>query len=135
LEIRNAAQYKKLKAAGVNPDALKDWEVAKGADQSAVDARLGFPAATKKRMRETFALSLMGAVGSVPNVKVELQGPEHDKLILSSPGMNATIASNLPVLLRTADADFWNRTRFLGFSEFTFSGSNYYESIPAAKFA
>ena len=49
--------------------------------------------------------------------------------------MNATIASNLPVLLRTADADFWNRTRFLGFSEFVFSGSNYHESIPAAKFA
>jgi hypothetical protein len=135
LKLRDAAQRQKLMASGVNPDALKGWEVAKGADQSAVDARLGFPAATKKRLRETFALSLMGAVGSVPNVNVELQGPEHDRLILSSPTMNATIASNLPVLLRTADADFWNRTRFLGFSEFVFSGSNYYESIPATKFA
>ena len=135
LEARNAAQRQKLSAMGVNPDALKGWEVAKGADQRAVDARLGFPAATKKRMRETFALSLMGAVASVPNVNVELQGAEHDKLVVSSPTMNATIASNLPVLLRTADADFWNRTRFLGFNEFVFSGSNYYESIPTAKFA
>lgn len=135
LESRNTTQNQKLKASGVNPDALKGWEVAKGADQSAVDARLGFPAATKKRMRENFALSLMGAVGSVPTVKVELQGPEHDRLIVSSPIMNAAIASNLPVILRTADADFWNRTRFFGFSEFVFSGSNYYESIPAAKFA
>ena len=134
-EARNGAQSQKLSAMGVNPDALKGWEVAKGADQSAVDTRLGFPAATRKRLRETFALSLMGAVGSVPNVNVELQGPEHDKLVVSSPTMNATIASNLPVLLRTADADFWNRTRFFGFSEFVFSGSNYYESIPVAKFA
>jgi len=86
-------------------------------------------------MRETFTLSLMGAVAYVTNVNVELQGTEHDKLIVSSPGMNATTASNLPVLLRAADADFWNRTRFLGFSEFVFSGPNYYESVPAAKFA
>lgn len=135
LEVRNAAQRQKLSAMGVNPDAFKGWEVAQGADQSAVDARLGFPVATKKRMRETFALSLMGAVASVPNVSVELQGPEHDKLIVSSPGMSATIASNLPVLLRTADADFWNRTRFLGFNEFVFSGSNYSQSIPVAEFA
>jgi hypothetical protein len=135
LEFQNVAQHQKLKAAGVNPDALKDWEVAKGADQSAVDARLGFPAATKKRMRETFALSLMGAAGPASKVKVELQGPEHDKLVLSSPEMNGTIASNFPVLLKTADVDFWNRMKFLGFSEFTFSGPNYYESIPAAKFA
>ena len=135
LELRNAAQRKKLSAIRINPDALKGWEVAKGADQRDVDARLGFPAATKKRMRETFALSLMGAVANVTNATVELQGAEHDKLILSSPGMNATIASNLPVLLRVADADFWNGTRFLGFSEFVFAGSNYYESIPSAKFA
>jgi hypothetical protein len=49
--------------------------------------------------------------------------------------MNATIASNLPVELRRADTDFWNRTLFLGFSEFVFAGTNYYESIPSAKFA
>jgi hypothetical protein len=135
LELRHANQRQKLSALGVNPDALKGWEVAKGADQRAVDARLGFAAATKKRMRETFALSLMGAVAYVTNVNIELQGPEHDKLIVSSPEMNATIASNLPVLLQQADTDFWNRTRFLGFSEFIFTGSNYYESIPSAKFA
>jgi hypothetical protein len=86
-------------------------------------------------MRETFALSLMGAVAYVTNVNIELQGSEHDKLIVSSPGMNATIASNSPGLLQQADADFWNRMRFLGFNEFILVGSNYYESIPSAQFA
>jgi hypothetical protein len=134
-EARNVAQRQKLSGLGVKLDRFKDWEVAKGADQSAVDARLGFPAAQKKRMREAFALNLIGVLASVPNANVELQGPEHDKLLLSSPALDATTASNMPPLLRTADADFWNRVRFLGFSEFIFSGSNYYYSIPATEFA
>lgn len=137
LEFRNVVERQKLSALGVNPDALKGWEVAKGPDQQAVDARLpalGFNATVKKRMRENFALSLMGAVAYTTNVSIELQGPEHDKLVVSSPGMNATIASNLPVELRRADTDFWNHTRFLGFSEFIFAGTNYYESLPSSKF-
>ena len=90
-----------------------------------MDARLGFTAAAKKRMREAFALSLMGVVASVTNLSIELQGPEHDKLVVSLPEMNATFASNSTAGLQKADADFWNHTRFLGFSEFIFAGTNY----------
>ena len=77
----------------------------------------------------------MGVVASVTNLSIELQGPEHDKLVVSLPEMNATFASNSTAGLQKADADFWNHTRFLGFSEFIFAGTNYYESIPSAKFA
>jgi hypothetical protein len=134
LVSQDAIRRQKLAALGVNPEALKGWEINNG-HRKMVTSRGELTPAARKSMREQFALSLMGAVANMTNVKIELQGLDHDKLIFFSPSMSAAIASNFPAAMQQADADFWNRTKFCGFSELIFSGTNYCESIPATKFS
>jgi hypothetical protein len=127
LDSRAAVQRQRLLANGVNPDALKGWEVLKR-DQQLGDAT-GLTPAAKKRMRETFALELRGT--GFTNFVVDLQGDDHDRLVMTS--SSNPIATNLHEALQQADVDFWNRLRLLDFSEVVFTGTNYSESIPKSK--
>ena len=61
LETRAAVQRQRLMASGVNPDALKGWEVLKR-DQKLGDPATGLTPAAKKRMREVIALQLRGSL-------------------------------------------------------------------------
>jgi len=134
LVSQDGVKQQRLEASGLHPDALKGWEIS-NPHHELINPRGEPTPAARKSMREEFALSLMGAVANTPNVKIELQGSEHEKLIFSSPTMSVVIASNLPDAMRQADPDFWNRAKFFGFSELIFSGTNYYESIPATQFS
>ena len=77
LESRAAIQRQRLLASGVNPDALKGWEVMKR-DQKLGDAATGLTPAAKKRMREIVALQLRGSIGAFTNLSVDLQGDNHE---------------------------------------------------------
>jgi hypothetical protein len=134
LVSQDAVRRQQQEASGLRTDALKGWEII-NPHHELISPRGELTPSARKTMREEFALSLMGAAANTANVNIELKGTEHEKLIFSSPTMSVVIAGNLPEAMRRADPDFWNRAKFLGFSELIFSGTNYYESIPAAQFS
>ena len=119
---------------GFHPGALDNWEILKG-DQELGDARTGLTPAGKKRMREMLALRWKGSFGQTSNMDLDLQGPDHDKLVLSLRKFDPATAPNLPHALEIIDPDFWNEMRFFAFSELIFTGAAQHESIPAAKFS
>jgi hypothetical protein len=131
LESRAAVTRQGLLPSGVNPDALNDWEVLKR-DQQASNAA-GLTPSTKKRMREIFALQLSGNLAAVTDVIVDLQGEDHDKLVVAC-SKRDPVATNLREVVQQADVDFWNRMRFFDFSEVVFTGAKRSESIPKSKF-
>ena len=131
LELRAAVQQQSWLASGVNPDALKSWEILKR-DQQLGDAA-GLTPAAKKRLRETFALQLRGSLAAFTNLAVDLRGDDHEKLVVACGNVDR-IATNWREALQKVDAEFWNRMRFLDFSEIVFTGTNYSESIPKSKF-
>lgn len=124
-------QRESTSTAAFNPHALDGWEVTKR-DQRLANSDGGFNAAAKKRMREMFALQLKGGLAAW-NGDVNLVGAEHDRLVVSFGDVNPSVL-NLAEICQQADPDFWNRIRFLNFSEVVFNGVNHQESIPALKF-
>ena len=127
------AQPQTSSPPGFHPDALSGWEILKK-DQQLGDASTGFTPAAKKRMREMLALRLKGSLAPGSNLNVDLQGPDHDKLVLSFQKFDPTTASNLPHALEWIDPDFWNEMRFFGFSEVVFAGAAHHEPVPESKF-
>jgi hypothetical protein len=132
LETQAAAQRQRLKASGVNPDALKGWEVLKR-DQNLGDPATGLTPAAKKRMREVIALQLRGSFAAFTNLTVDLKGDDHERLIVACNNMNPT-TKNVREALEQADGDFWNRMRLFDFSELVITGTNYSETISKSKF-
>ena len=133
-EQRTASDRQELQARGINLDAYKSWEFTKKETKIA-NGTNGLSPELKKRMREVFTMQLKGLLGSEPSLTVDLNGDEHDKLVLSFDGiMKPAIAETLPDALQKADADFWNRMRFLDFKALVLAGTNYSESITQAQF-
>ena len=132
LDTRAATQRRKLMASGVNPDALKGWEVLKR-DQKLGDPATGLTPAAKKRMREMIALQLRGSFAAFTNLSVDLKGDDHERLIVACNNMNPT-TKNVREALEQADGDFWNRMRLFDFSELVITGTNYSETISKSKF-
>lgn len=124
-------QHESSSTAAFNPHVLDGWEVTKR-DQQLANNEGDFTAAAKKRMREMFALQMKGGLAAW-NGDVNLEGADHDRLVVSFGNVNPSVL-NLAEICQQADPDFWNRIRFLKFSEVVFSGANHQESIPALKF-
>jgi hypothetical protein len=131
---RAKAQHQTSSGPVSNPNALNGWEVLKKG-QPLGDASTGLTPAAKKRMRELLALRLKGSLAQVTNLLVDLQGPDHDKLVFSFSNVDPTVASNLPHAIEEVDPDFWNEMRFSNFKEVVFAGAAQYESIPESKFS
>lgn len=111
-----------------------NWEMMKR-DTNLVDAKSTFTPATKKRLRENFALTLMGMRTPQSNLSVELRGENNDILVFASSEMNAKRAAEYAQVLQQDDGEFWNEVRFVDFERVLFVGSNYTSSIPRTDFA
>lgn len=114
----------------VNPHALDSYEVMSKAKADFGTADDGLTPEAKKRMRETFALELSGAMQKQNNpIHVEVLGDNHDVLELQAPSMNDEISGEFIHESGGVDANFWNGMRLMNFSQLVFSGDGYKKVI------
>lgn len=126
------SQHQSTSTTGFNPHALEGWEVTKR-DQHSDETADGLSAAQNKRLREMMALQLKSNLTALPNISVNLDGTEHDKLVVSFGNMAPSVAK-LADALKEQEPDFWNQMRFFNFGEIVLTGAGQYEAIPASKF-
>ncbi len=85
-------------------------------------------------IRQRFAATADGGFRSIyPAIRFRSKGEHSEKLLVYMPEMNAEIADGL-LRSMTANDNFWNGVRALGFTEVIFSGDSYRRSISKNEF-
>ncbi len=119
----------------LNTGALKDYEFMSNSNLNMGNEADGISPATKKRMRETLALELAGAMQKQNNpLRIELTGKEHAILSMELPSMDKESSDELIQKLNEGDANFWNAMRLMNFSQVVFSGDRYNRIITRDEF-
>jgi len=85
-------------------------------------------------IRQRFAATADGGFRSIyPAMRFRSEGEHSEKLVVYMPQMNVEIADGL-LRSMTANGNFWNGVRALGFTEVIFSGDSYRRSISKNEF-
>jgi hypothetical protein len=125
---------KQAENAPVNPNALNNYALM---SKSAADLGTeddGLSPEAKKRMRESLALQLAGAMQKQNNpIGVDIGGDNHDVLLFRLPSMNDELANELIQEFGQGDANFWNGARLMNFSQIDFSGDGFKKIVTRAE--
>lgn len=119
-----------------NPNALDNYAVLSRSTSEIGSEDDGLSPDTKKRMRESLALQLAGAMQKQNNpIRVDVTGTDHDILVFELPSMNDDMAEELIQELRQAnDANFWNAARLMNYGQVVFSGDSYKKVVSREEF-
>lgn len=119
-----------------NPNALDNYALLSKSTSQIGTEDDGLSPDTKKRMRESLALQLAGAMQKQNNpIRVDVIGTDHDILVFELPSMNDDMAEELIQELRQAnDANFWNAARLMAYSQVVFSGDRYKKVVSRQEF-
>jgi hypothetical protein len=132
----HSAGATKGQQGSVSTDALDNYALLLKSSSELGTEDDGLSPDTKKRMREGLALQLAGGLQKQNNpIRVDVTGADHDILVFQLPSMNDEMAEELIQEFRQAnDANFWNATRLMNYSQVVFSGDSYKKVVSREEF-